>query len=219
MDMVTLSTSSITSMAKITRTYHIWCPCTPLEGKEEHKLKATCGCETNQIAKKNWFGILRFDNRRVTIRSGNVHGYTPSRILFRRCGSQTDMWRTAHTSVILRFNAGLKNHCNKTSDADLPYLNATVTTSTTTKWHLCMCAMTHTVAWQYDVTSNKQNWWCLDDPECAARVCLRVLRIFVSMFTFRHNLQFKTVDLLSFSNMCRNMRCLRFFSFFYDLFS
>ena len=39
--------------------------------------------------------------------------------------------RTPRTSVLSRFKVGLKSHSNKSSDADLPYLSATATTSTT----------------------------------------------------------------------------------------
>ena len=121
--------------------------------------------------------ILRIDIRKETIRTRVVQGYALSSPLFRRCNSRTYIWRTAYTSLDLRFDVGLKNHSNKTPHADLPYLKSTVITSTTTKWHLCICAINQALVRQFDVTSNKHNWWWLDDHGFATKICSHVLDI------------------------------------------
>ena len=55
------------------------------------------------------------------------------------------------------FKVRLKSHVVESSNADLHYLSATITASTTTNGHLYMCAITHGMVWQYDVTHNKHS--------------------------------------------------------------
>ena len=143
----------------ITITY-VWCPSIRLEHKEEHKHRATSCCDMTQIVKICFSVIiLRLDGRRVTVRTEVCTETRSHAHFFSGLASRTDRWRSPYTSSLWRLKVGLKSHFIKSSDADLPYLSATVTTSTTTNWHFCTCVASAQVlvplVWQCDVTPNK----------------------------------------------------------------
>ena len=96
-----------------------------------------------------------------------VYANTQSRALSQRCcSSQTHIWRTAHTSALLRFRVGLKSHSIKSSNADLRCPGATVTTSTSTTWHSCALSLLLSLlrddsrnVWQFNGTPFKHRLW------------------------------------------------------------
>ena len=110
------------------KTCHIWCPSTRLEHKEE-QAQGDLLLRHKSDSVELFLDLLRIDHGRVIIRTGGAHRRTLSRALF------SALWHSdAHSS----HSAHLRHfYCSgalpiKSSDTDLPYLNATATTFTST---------------------------------------------------------------------------------------
>ena len=144
-----------TNKATITVTCHIICPSNSFWKKaKEHKLRATCWCDTNQFVNVFELTIGEWQSERWVGTDTRSHAHLISVLTIRRtCDAVLTL---VH---FLRFKVGLKSDSIKSSDADSLHVSATITTSTTTNWHLCICAITCATVWQYDVTPNKHRLW------------------------------------------------------------
>ena len=124
----------VTNLAIITD--RIWCPSTRLEHQEEHKLRATCCCDTYQIALKRFQSPSHWQSESDNP-NGDVHRYTLSRTLI------SWFWLSdalgTHSAHFSTFT--VQGRIEKSFR------------------HLCICAMTHAVVWQYDVTPSKHRLW------------------------------------------------------------